>query len=133
MLMMNNIAFGTSIVNLAAAMLAALTGWFFYSSKTGSRAVFLAGYNMATEEERSLYDEKALCKYTGKQFFFMALLLLIGAVLGFILFLAGVDSDSIIAWGGVFVGWGGFMVIFVYYTYVRYRKMDMFLKQNDNK
>lgn len=131
--MMNNASFATALIMLFMVIITASVGWFFYSSKTGYRAIFLAGYNLATEEERSLYDEKALCKYTGKQFLLMALLLLIGAILGFIIFGVEVVSDTIIAYGGFIVGIGGFLLIFCHYAYVRYRKMDMFLKEEQKE
>lgn len=134
--MMNDASFGTAVTMLWGGALVALVGWLFYSSKTGYMAMFLAGYNLATEEERSLYDEKALCKYSGKQFLLMALLLLIGAIIGFILFFVEFIFDITIAYGGLIaaiVGFGGFIVIFGHYIYVRYRKMDMFLKEKDKE
>lgn len=115
----------------------ALVGWFFYSSKTGSRAIFLLGYNLVADDERrfnlvpedeSRLDKKAFCKYIGKQFLFSALLLCIGAILSFIIFGAGVDDDSIIAFGGIIVGYGGMLVLMGHCAYVRSKKMDMFHK-----
>lgn len=78
-----------------------LAGILFLS---GHGAGLIAGYNTASEAERSRYDEKKLCRYMGYLMFSLAaswLIAALGLLLGQWLFRIGIGLFFIICIGGV--------------------------------
>ena len=78
-----------------------LAGILFLS---GHGAGLIAGYNTASEAERSRYDEKKLCRYMGILMFSLAacwLIAALGLLLGQWLFWIGIGLFLIICFGGV--------------------------------
>ena len=63
---------------MAATMF--LFGIVFYKSD-GKAANLLTGYNSKSEEERKIFDEKAMCESYGRRMMFMALPFILGAII----------------------------------------------------
>lgn len=72
---------GLAIVLAVTAPMLVMAGFLL----RGRGAWLIAGYNTASKEEKEKYDEKALCRFTGKILLATALcvpLMFLGAVLG---------------------------------------------------
>lgn len=71
---------------------------------TGHGAGLIAGYNTASEEERSRYDEKKLCRYMGFLMLALAacwLIAALGLLLSMVLFGIGMGLFFVVCIGGV--------------------------------
>lgn len=58
------------VVHIVVALIFLLLGTVFMS---GKGAFLIAGYNTSSKEEKTSYDQKALCKFMGKSMFALAL------------------------------------------------------------
>jgi len=105
------------IGELLMALLLIIMGILFIRSN-GKGCDFLAGYNMATSEERKDYDEVKLCTYTGKTFIVWGGYFIIGALIDY--FVPGV---------GIILAIILFIASLLYYSiYIRWLKFDKLFK-----
>jgi hypothetical protein len=99
-------------IDLLMVVIYIVLGIFFVKSK-GKGCNFLSGYNLATPEERSNYDEVAICNYVGKTILLWAVFFVIGAVVDY--FYQGF---------GIKLAFSLLIIALAYYIYVRYKKFD---------
>jgi hypothetical protein len=67
------------IVDLIIAIVLGGLGIYLIKSN-GKESILLAGYNLATDEQRKCVDEKKLCAYSGKHYLVGAILFLFGTI-----------------------------------------------------
>ncbi len=104
------------IIELVMAVLFFMMGVMF-SKSNGKGCKYLAGYNIASEEERKQYNEKRICKYMGRQFQLIAMFFVLGAIVDWF----WPEKGYIIAFV-LFIMW------LIHHIYIRYKKFDNMFK-----
>lgn len=88
-----------------------------FSKSKGKGGIFLAGYNMASEEERRQYDKPRICKYMGRQIQLIAIFFVLGAII-----------DCFIPEKGYLVILILFAIWLIHHALIRYKKFDEMFK-----
>lgn len=76
--------FETSVILFVMAIFIEIISILFFRSD-GKGCIFIAGYNLTSEEVKKKYDEKGICRFMGKEFAILGIGFFIGAAMNFFL------------------------------------------------
>lgn len=105
------------IVDFVVVVVWGILGIYLIKSE-GKGWILLAGYNLATEEQRKKYDEKKLCIYTGKKCLLCTMAFVVGTVI-----------DVFFPGKGFWIGMILTVVVLAHYIYIRFKKFDLMFKK----
>lgn len=110
--------FETSVILFVMAIFIEIISILFFRSD-GKGCIFIAGYNLTSEEVKKKYDEKGICRFMGKEFAILGIGFFIGAAIEFFFAEKGFIFVSIF-----------FGVWFIRHGYIRYKKFDKMFRNS---